>query len=324
MAYQPAGNLTTTSTLGHLATVWYDREALDVLRTKFMFWVLVDDKSLPKRNGKLVQFYRYTKFGANTTTKTEGQVGTSLQLTTNNVQATVSQYADFISFSDFLEETALDDIVSGGAQELGFRGGLTADNLVKTEADTAFGSAEITLLGANLAVKDLANARHILQGLDVQPKSGPYFPAIAHPHVTYDLLNDPQAGGHQDLVKHDTASQGNNRLFTFEDRGFVARIKGIELWESTNVTKTGSKWRTYIAGKQAIFAIDLAGEGPARVKDPRSERFNITVIRPGKSAADPEGVVSAYVSYNFKFVTKIADTNPYRFRMIDSASSIAT
>jgi len=324
MAYTPAGNLTTTSTIAHLATVYYDRQALDVLRKKFMFWELVDNRVLPKRNGKLIQFWRPTVFAANTVAKTEGQVGTSLQLTTETVSATVSQYADFITISDLLEETALDPALETVARELGYRGGLTADTLVRNEVDSVAGSIDVALLGGNLAVKDLADIRHLLAGVDVEPKKGPYFVALAHPYVTYDLVNDPAAGGFVDRSIR-PGSKENERLFTMEDRGLVARIAGVEIWESTNVTQvsgTPNKWRVYFAGNEGLLAIDLAGTGPMRVRNPKSERFNVTVQRTSKDKSDPEGVIAGFASYNFKFVAKVADTSPYRLRKIDSPSSI--
>src|SRR5579885_2574186 len=135
MAYSPASNLTTTGTLTHLATVWYNRQALENLKSKLQFWLMVDDTVLPKYSGKTVQWFRYTPFSANTTPQTEGTVGTGLSLTTVTVSATVSQYSDFLTVSDLLEATAIDPIVTNAAIELGYRAGLTCDNLIRNEMD---------------------------------------------------------------------------------------------------------------------------------------------------------------------------------------------
>jgi len=326
LAYQPSSNTTGTSTLTHLATVFYQREALDSLRTKFMFWMGVDPKQIGQRNGKTIQFFRWGQFGANTTPKAEGQVGTGLELTTTTVSATVAQYADFLSFSDMLVDTAINDMVAGGVRELGYRAGLTVDNLIKAEIDTAASSVDVTPNQTYYTRSDNAKIFSLLSGINVRPiTSDGYFTALAHPYVVYDFLNDPSAGGFTDIVKHDASSTGNSRLTTREDRGFVAATAGVKLYESTNVTQVSgspNKWRTYFFGSGGVAAIDLAGRGPSRVKDPMNEQFRINVIRPGLSAADPEGVIRAYASYNFVFVTKILDTNPYRFRKMDHPSSI--
>lgn len=325
MAYQPAGNLTTTSTLTHLATVYYDRTALDQLRTKYMFRKGVDEKVLPKSNGKTIQWYRYSTLGANTTPKVEGTVGTSLQLTSTTVSATISQYADYISFSDLLTETAIDDVVDQGVQELSARAGLTVDNLIKAEIDSAAASIDESLVGSYFSAADCAKIHAKFAGVNVRPK-GDSFPCLAHPYVTYDFLNDPAVGGFQDIVKQDSGARGNSRLFDREDRGFVAKIHGVEVWESTNVTvNTGASpdtHRIYFFGAGGVGAVDLAGAGPSRITDPQNERFKINVVRPGLSAADPEGVIAAYASYNFKFVAKILDSTTYRIKKIDATSSI--
>lgn len=324
--YQPAGNTTGTSTLTHLATVYYDRTALDQLRTKYMFRKGVDEKVLPKSNGKTIQWYRYGTLAANTTPKVEGSVGTSLQLTSATVSATISQYTDYISFSDLLTETAIDDVVDQGVQELSARAGLTVDNLIKAEIDSVAASIDESLVGSYFSAKDCAKIQAKFSGVNVRGVGGGSFQCLAHPYVTYDFLNDPAVGGFQDIVKQDSGTRGNSRLFDREDRGFVAKIHGVEVWESTNVTvDTGASpdtHRIYFFGAGGVGAVDLSGAGPSRITDPQNERFKINVIRPGLSSADPEGVIAAYASYNFKFVTKILDSTTYRIKKIDATSSI--
>src|SRR5512146_443346 len=147
MAYSPASLTTGSANLTHLAAVYYDRTALTALRKKFMFSKGVDYRTLPKKNGKLIQFYRYSQLGANTTATSEGTVGTSLDMNSTTVQATVAQYADFISFSDLLVDTALDaDIVAVGADQLGYRAGLTVDTIERNEVDSAATSIDVALL----------------------------------------------------------------------------------------------------------------------------------------------------------------------------------
>src|SRR5690606_37991037 len=131
-SYTPAGNLTTTASIKHLAEKYYDRVALTPLRKRFMFWKLVDNRVLPKKNGKTIQFYRYSQLGANTSAVTEGVAheANSLELTSAVVSTSVAQYADFISFSDMLVDTAIDgDIVAVGADQLGYRAGLSVDGI---------------------------------------------------------------------------------------------------------------------------------------------------------------------------------------------------
>jgi len=325
MAYSPASNLTSTTTLTHLISVYYDRRALTSLRKKFMFWKGVDTRTLPKKNGKVIQFYRYSQLGANTTPTAEGTVGTGLALTSATVQATVAQYSDFISFSDMLVETAPDnDIVAVGADLLGYRAGLTVDTIIRNEVDSVAAGIDVAPLGDYFTGMDVANIRHRLAGMDIKPFPDGYFKALAHPYVMYDFIHDPQVGGFLDVVKQ--GGEGKERLFRMEDRGYVARWSGVEIWESTNVTMIAgspNKYRVYFFGQEGLAAIDLAGRGPSRTEDQDRSKFSINVIREAKpSIADPEGKIRAAVSYNFVFCAKILDTNPYRIRKIDAATSL--
>ncbi len=323
MAYAPAGMTTGSATLTHLASVYYDRVALSALRKKFMFWKGVDNRTLPLKNGKTIQFYRYSQLGANTTATPEGTVGTSLELTSAVLTATVSQYSDYISFSDLLVDTAIDnDIVAVGADLLGYRAALTCDTIIRNVVDAVAASIDVPLLGDYFTGADAANISTRFAGVDVKPFPNGYFPALAHPYVVYDFVHDPAVGGFKDVAKElgDSAAKGN-----LEDRGFVARFNDVELWQSTNVTVTSGSpntYRCYFFGQEGLAAIDLAGRGPSRVQDQDKGGFSVNVIRAKPSAADPEGKIRAYVSYNFVFVAKVMDTSTYRIKKIDAPSSL--
>src|SRR5215471_16847433 len=140
MSYSPAGNLTTTSGIGHLATVWYNRKALDQLKKRFRFYNACEPDMIPRRSGKTVQWFRYSLLGANTTPAAEGAVGASNTLATTTVSGAVSEYADFITVSTLLDETAIDPIVTNAAEQLGYAAGLSVDTIIKAEFDTNAGA----------------------------------------------------------------------------------------------------------------------------------------------------------------------------------------
>lgn len=326
MAYNPAGNLTSTGTITHFASVYYDRKALSSLRKKFMFWKGVDNRTLPKKNGKTIQFYRYSQLGANTTPATEGDVGSSLSLTSATVSATVAQYADFISFSDMVVDTAIDgDIVAVGADQLGYRAGLSVDTIIRNEVDSVAASIDVALLGDYFTALDGANIRAVFAGLDVKPMQGNYFTSLMHPYIRYDFVHDPQVGGFMDVAKQGQTDQ-LNKLITPEDRGFIGRFDGIEYWESTNVKTTAgtpNTYRVYFFGEEGLAAIDLAGRGPSRTMDQDQSKFSVKVVNnAGVSVANPTGTIRAFCSYNFVFVAKVLDTSPYRIRKIDAPTSL--
>lgn len=329
MAYSPATNLTTSAGLPHVQTTIYKKTALDRLTKKFHFREACMKDMIAKQEGRTVQWFRYFNLSANTTPSTEGTVGTGISPSSRVVAATVSQYTAFLTISDFLVNTAIDPLVENHADLLGYQGGLSVDTITRNVIDAESASTNQTLLSSFFRVADLRNSRHSLQAVDVQPLDDGQFLTIMHPYVSYDLVNDPAAGGFADIMKYNQNVK-NTPLVTYEDRGMVTSVAGCRVIESTNVyTQTSpNRYRVYVFGKDGVGCVDLAGRGPANVTDPKKQRFSIKVGRPTDSVADPEGVIGAYVSYNFIYTAVVLDGpagigGTYRYKTLDPQSSIA-
>lgn len=320
MAYQPAGNLTTTATLRHLASVYYNRKALDQLTQEFHFQSAGEPDVLPLRNGKTVQYFRYDLLGANTTPTSEGVVGTSLQLSSNTISATVSEYDDYASGSTLLKETAIDDIAANFAEQLGYRAALSVDTIARLELDSLLTTVTMATAGAYGTSADLRKAKALLNGVNVRPKAGGDFLGIIHPYVLYDILSDNAAGGFIDVMRY---SQPEVAM-----TGEVGKIEGVRLVKSTNVATDGvaapdTKYHTYVIGKGAMGLIALAGAGPSKVTDTQKQSFQVNVVAGGKaSIPDPTGKIGFIVSYRFVFVAKILDSTVPRYKIIPMDSSI--
>jgi N4-gp56 family major capsid protein len=338
MAYPIASNVTSSSGLAHLASVYYKKKGLDRLQKKFVFREACMDDMVPKQVGRTVQFYRYVNLAvaqapAGPLNNTEGNIGTPIAINSRTISATVSQYTSFITVSDLLRDTALDPIVQNAAELLGYQGGLTVDTITRNIIDAEFVSSAAApgqaMIGATFRVADLRNTRTQLQSVDVEPLANDEFLAIMSPFVSYDLVNDPAIGGLADIFKYNTAIS-SSPLVKYEDRGVVTHVAGCKVIESTNVKFTAgspNKYRVYIVGKGAVGAVDLEGRGPNKVVDPKKQRFNINIIKGQPSIADPEGVIGAAVSYNFVYTTVVLDGTltaggQYRMRMIDASSSV--
>lgn len=54
MGYNPAGNTTGSGNITHLATVYYSRKALDILKKKLRFISGTEPDVIPQRQGKTV------------------------------------------------------------------------------------------------------------------------------------------------------------------------------------------------------------------------------------------------------------------------------
>src|SRR6266705_53507 len=125
---------TITSVLTSIAsypTVYYDRTAVEFLRSNLHLYDCIETKPMPDRSGVAMQIFGYVKFGANTTAATDGtpqSAGRALTASTGTI--TLSQYVDYVSYSDKVILTGISPIVEEGAKLLAYRGALTVDTLI--------------------------------------------------------------------------------------------------------------------------------------------------------------------------------------------------
>lgn len=331
MAYTPATNLTTSAGLAHLQQVLHRKKALSRLMKKFVFRSACMKDSLEQNSGRTVQWFRYNNLAADVTSATEGTVGTGESVSSRVVQATVSQYANFITVSDLLVATAIDPVVRNFAELLGYEAGLTLDTMVRNVIDSEATNTNQTALATYARVNDFRKARHSLQADDVLPFEGGNFKAFISPYASYDLVADPAAAGLADIVKYNT-NVNSSALVTYEDRGKIATVAGCDIIETTNVYEgtsgSNNTYRAYIFGEGAIGTVDLSGMAPSDITNPAKERFNIRTIQGTPDIANPEGLIGAAVSYNYVTSTVWLEGPPgiggvYRAKTIDFQSSIA-
>jgi N4-gp56 family major capsid protein len=242
----------------------------------------------------------------------------------------VSEYADFITVSTLLDETAIDPIVSNAAEQLGYSAGLSVDTIIKTAFD---GQASAVLspgtLGTYAAVDDVRRCKAILEANDIRPKDDVFYYSVMHPYIIYDIKSDNTAGGYIDLMKAMyMGSRQENPLLQppnpFDDA--VGIVDNVKIWATTNVTTSGTApnvlYYNYVVGRGAAGAVDLQGSGPSRVEDPSKQQFRINVIRGGPQIADPAGMIGAAVSYRYVFNTTILDTTNLRYRIFKADASL--
>jgi N4-gp56 family major capsid protein len=314
--------------LSHYPAAHYVKRALDQLWKKFRFRDPLMLAQMPQNEGYVIQWHRYDTLSANTTARTisgsvtEGAIGTPITLSNGTVQATLGQYTDFIAISDFVTKTAIDNVTKAAADNLGYRGGLSVDTITRTEIDSASG-AVVTTQGEFFRNVDADHAATQLRAADVETMSDGTFFGIMSPYVEFDFVNDPAAGGYADLQKYSRPEKLEK-----VDGDLIGIYRGVKFFRSNNVKVTDATpdtYRVYVFGKDGVGGVDLAGNGPASVKDPKRQAFNVKVRKFNGEIekADPEGVIGSIVSYNYFWTSKILDTN-YRFRMFDAKSSLIT
>jgi N4-gp56 family major capsid protein len=306
----------TTATAGissEFPAAFYDRALLDRLLPELMHTKFGVKKNMPKNNGDTIQVRRWERMTAKTTALTEGTVPSESSFSITGIEATVAQYGDFVKFTDMVQWTGLDPVLTELAELLGEAAGDSIDQVVRsvvtagTSVIYANGSARTavnTAAGATLFRK----ARRELKGNNAKGAAqGSDYVAICHPDVIYDLQADTKFEAKGQYVSADNVIE----------TGEVGRIYGIRIMETSNArvvadaggldgdtmtSTTGTNadvYLTVVLGKDAYMVVDLEGEGSAK-----------TIFKPLGSAgtADPLNQTQT-AGWKANFVAKILNDN---------------
>ncbi len=331
MALTPASVVSHDSDIAHLQNVvYYERQAFKNLKGKVVTYLAMDKKPMPKNMGTSMRFFQYEQFAANTTPVPEGTPGLPIQHAGSITgDASVLQYSDFETFSDYLEDTSITPEVQNQAKELGFRATRTVDtiNYELWDATTAaIAASKIELAGSNTSPEYFSAAVPLravssLQNANVDAKSnGKYF-GLFSPLVRYDYLADNANGGVRDLLKHNDFGElkkGPHDAFTLD---------GVTWLSSTFVPTTSN----YLSGGQTAYHSYIIGEGAFWctslffAKVPSGQNFTASIARfkEGQSVDDPAGLISAAAYYKFYYGTFVMPDGIARHRQIKSEVSIS-
>lgn len=112
--------LSTASTTG-LNKSFYDRQLLESAKTRFIHAKFGQKRSIPKNNGKHVEFRRWNLFNPNVEANAleEGVTPQGQSLSQSSVEAEVKQYGAFVEVSDLLDMTGYDQVISDTTELLG-------------------------------------------------------------------------------------------------------------------------------------------------------------------------------------------------------------
>ncbi len=277
MANTPNTN-TTGSTAGAtgLNKSFFDRDLLNYAKTKFVYANYGMKKPIPKNNGKKIEMRRWCLFDPDDamTPLTEGTTPDGLSLEQDIVEAVVSQYGAYFTYSDFLALTTYDEVTQSGIKRLGELMGTVVDRLVRDELVTcdnvmyAAGKASRAALTKTdvLSISDIQKA-----ALELTLQKAPRFSrggkehyiAIVHPYAKYDLWNDPKWEAANTYVNQEALYSGE-----------LGRMYGVVFVESTEapvINDTVPVYQTVVFGDEAYGLIDVGTHGIESIIKPIGE-----------------------------------------------------
>lgn len=260
-----------TESTTYLNKTYYDRNLLENAKTKFCHAEYGQKRSIPKNNGKTVEFRRWTAFdpAAVIGGLTEGVTPASQDLKQTNLTATVAQYGAYVEVSDMLKTTAYDDVMEGATDLLGEQLGTAIEWITRnamcagTNVQYANGKTSRAALAAadKLTVDEVRKAVRTLKRKKAKMFGGSgkraHFICICSPEATYDLQDDALW---QDVSKYSNAEQ----IYS----GEIGRLFGVVFVESTEAmvyagggASSADVHAALVFGKDAYGVIEIEGSG---------------------------------------------------------------
>ena len=269
---------------------FYDMTLIDEAQSNLVHDQFGQKRPIPKNGGKTIEFRKFAPLAKALTPLTEGVTPDGKSLSVSTITATVSQYGDYITQSDVLELTAIDNTIVEATKLLGRQAGVTLDTVVRNvlQAGTnvtycpkvaADGTETAVTSRANLdntsqlTVKVLQQVVAKLRGQNAPTIGGKYV-AIIHPYVAYDLMRDPEW-----IDAHKYANPSN--LY----EGEIGEIAGIRFVQTTEAkVYSGGVFGTLVMGDGAYGVTEVTGgglqtivkqKGSAGTADPLDQRSSV-------------------------------------------------
>ena len=202
---------TTQNTPGASITAemkaFYDKALIRYAKPKLVHSQFGQARNIPANSGKTIEFRRFSPLPKALKPLTEGVTPSGNSLNVTSVSATVEQYGDYITTSDLLNLTAVDDIIAETQNVLGDQAGRTLDTIVREKINAGtnvlYGNGKASrgaLVGGEddyadndyLNVATVKKAVSILKRNNAAPFKDGHFVAIVHPDVANDLTSDPE------------------------------------------------------------------------------------------------------------------------------------
>ena len=265
---------------------FYDMTLIDEAQSNLVHDQFGQKRPIPKNGGKIIEFRKFAPLAKALTPITEGVTPEGKSLEVSTITAEVAQYGDYITQSDVLELTSLDNTILEATKLLGRQAGVTLDTVVRdilheTTNVTYCPKADGTAVTSRSALDNTCQltvkvVQKVVAKLRAQnaPTIGGKYVAIIHPYVAYDLMRDPEW-----IDAHKYANPTN--LY----EGEIGEISGVRFVQTTEAKiYEGGVFGTLIMGEGAYGVTEITGgglqtivkqKGSAGTADPLDQRSSV-------------------------------------------------
>jgi N4-gp56 family major capsid protein len=254
-------NATTSAGLSVENKTFYDMALLQEASPNLIHDQFGQKKPIPKNGGKTIEFRRYASLPKLTTPIQEGVTPSGQTMEATKIEATVSQYGGYVTLTDLLDLTAIDNNVVESTKAVGRQAGLTMDTVTRNVLQSGKNVWYAPKVGTNGEITEVDDRTNLdstckltislvkkivawLRANNVPTINGDYV-AIVHPYVAYDIMEDPKW---EEYHKYTTA----DNLYAGEI-GRIAGVRFVETSEAKIYAGTGDECPTGLAVFGSLF-----------------------------------------------------------------------
>ena len=269
---------------------FYDMTLIDEAQASLVHDQFAQKKPIPQGSGKTIEFRKFASLPKAMTPLTEGVTPDGKSLNVTAITATVAQYGDYITQSDVLELTSIDNTIVEATKLLGRQAGLTLDTITRNVlqsgtnvtycpkvaadgAETAVTSRSGLDKTCQLTVKVIQQVVAKLRAQNAPTIDGKYV-AIIHPYVAYDLMRDPEWIEAHKYAKPDNLYEGE-----------IGEVAGVRFVQTTEAKiYEGGVFGSLFMGANAYGVTEISGgglqtivkqKGSAGTADPLDQRSSV-------------------------------------------------
>lgn len=260
---EPNTNTTLDSGLSAENKTYYDKRLIDTAQPHLVHNQFGQKRPIPKNGGKKIEFRQYASLPKALTPLTEGVTPDGSKLSVTAIEAEVAQYGNYVTLSDILDLTAIDNNVLEATKACGRQAGLTLDTITRNilhSGKNVFycpkgdGTAVTARSGLDntckLTVKMVNKVAAFLKAQNAPKIDGSYV-AIIHPYVAFDLMEDP-------AWKYPHQYQDTTNLY----EGEIGKIGGVRFVESSEAKiYAGGVFGTLFIAEGAYGVTEITGGG---------------------------------------------------------------
>lgn len=197
-------NVTTGDGMSAEMKTFYSDYLIDLAEPELVHDQFGQKHPIPKNGGKVIEFRQYDPLPEQITPLVEGVTPDGQSLTVKTITSEVKQYGGYVTLSDMLMMTAVDNNLVQATKLIASQAGRTLDTITREiiNAGTVvqFSQGQVDSRdelyytseddNCNLTVDAIKRAVRFLETQDA-PQINGYYVGIIHPYSKYDLMKDP-------------------------------------------------------------------------------------------------------------------------------------